>query len=94
MVVYIFLKRVCGIDIAGSFSSVKCKKMLQSINLLEYSFVDAHLIYKQLMSKEEEKFNLTLLLRASQEISADKLQEFIVTNNRHNLTKVIRTRSQ
>ena len=28
------------------------------------------------------------------EISADKLQDYVVTNNRHNLTKVIRTRSE
>ena len=46
MIVYIFLKRVCGIDIASSFNSHKSKKMLQEINLLEYSFYDGHLIYK------------------------------------------------
>ena len=28
------------------------------------------------------------------EISADKLQEFMLTNNQHNLTKVMRTRSE
>lgn len=94
MIVYIFLKRTCGIDIIGSFTDPKIKKMLRSINLLEYTFVEGCLIYKPVMRKEEEKIDLTLLIRASMEISADKLQDFVVTNNKHNLTKVIRTRSE
>jgi len=76
MIVYIFLKRTCGIDISASFISEKCKKMLNNINLLEYSFCDQYLVYKNIMSKDKDKekqIDLTLLLRASQEISADKL---------------------
>ena len=34
------------------------------------------------------------MIRASQEIAADKLQAFLLTNNMHNLTKVVRTRSE
>jgi hypothetical protein len=49
MIVYIFLKRVCGIDISSSFNSHKSKKMLQEINLLEYNFHEGNLVYKQLM---------------------------------------------
>lgn len=45
MVIYIFLKRNVGIDIAPSFSNQKCKKMLKGINLLEYNFQDGKLIY-------------------------------------------------
>ena len=40
------------------------------------------------------QIDLTLLIRASLEISADKLQAFMLTNNQHNLTKVMRTRSE
>lgn len=93
IIVYIFLKRTCGIDIIGSFKDSKIKQMLKGINLLEYSFADGKLIFKQIMSKEPQDIDLNLLIRASREISADKLQEFMVTNNKHNLCKVIRTRS-
>ena len=55
MIVYIFLKRTCGQDIVSSFSSQKCKKMLKGINLLEYSFQDGHLVYKNMVTKEEKK---------------------------------------
>jgi len=68
--------------------------MLKSINLIEYSFVEGHLVYKGIMDKEEKKIDLKLLIRASQEISADKLQAFMLTNNMHNLTKVLRTKSE
>ena len=40
------------------------------------------------------QIDLNLMIRASMEISADKLQQFMLTNNMHNLTKVIRTRSE
>ena len=60
-------------DIVGSFSSQKCKKMLKSINMIEYSFIEGHLVYKGVIDKEEKKIDLNLLKRASQEISADKL---------------------
>lgn len=73
MIVYIFLKRNVGIDIAASFSSSKCKKMLKGINLLEYNFVDGKLIYKNMISKETKDIELKLLVQASQEIQADKL---------------------
>ena len=96
MMVYIYLKRYCGMDIVQSFSSQKCKKMLKGINLMEYSFEDGHLVYRNIMSKnnEAQKIDLKLLIQASQEIAADKLQAFMLTNNMHNLTKVIRTRSE
>ena len=58
MVVYIFLKRNVGIDIAPSFSNVKCKKMLKGINLLEYNFQDGKLIYKNIISKEVKEVSL------------------------------------
>ena len=38
IVVYIFLKRTCGIDISASFQRKKSKEMLKGINLLEYTF--------------------------------------------------------
>ena len=47
--------------------------MLKGINLLEYGFVDGHLVYRNLLSQEEKKINLDLLLNASREISVDKL---------------------
>lgn len=95
MIVYIFLKRHCGMDIVGSFSSQKCKKMLRGINLLEYSFQDGHLVYQKIFSKEEpKKIDLQLLIRASMEISADKLQAYMLTNDVHNLTKILRKRSE
>lgn len=53
MVVYIFLKRTCGIDIASSFSK-KSIKMLKGINMLEYTFADGKLIYKNILKKEAE----------------------------------------
>lgn len=68
--------------------------MLSGINLLEYSFADGHLVYKNMSSKETKKIDLKLLIKASQEISADKLQQFMLTNNMHNLTKVLRSRSE
>ena len=46
IVVYIFLNRTCGMDISPSFSSVNIKKMLKSINLLEFSFEEDCLVYK------------------------------------------------
>lgn len=52
MIVYIFLRRHCGMDIVKSFSSQKCMKMLKGINLLEYGFVDGNLVYKNIISKE------------------------------------------
>ena len=58
MIVYIFLKRTCGIDIVSSFSSKKCKDMLKGINMLEYTFQDEFLVYKNMMSKQEEKVSL------------------------------------
>lgn len=94
MIVYIFLKRTCNIDIVSSFSSKKCKNMLNGLNLLEYTFQEGHLVYENLVTKDKQKIDLQLLIRASQEISADKLQEFMLTNNQHNLTKVLRTRSE
>lgn len=68
--------------------------MLNGLNLLEYTFQEGHLVYENLVTKDEQKIDLQLLIRASQEISADKLQEFMLTNNQHNLTKVLRTRSE
>ena len=68
--------------------------MLNGINLLEYSFADGHLVYKNMAIKETKKIDLKLLIKASQEISADKLQQFMLTNNMHNLTKVLRSRSE
>ena len=47
--------------------------MLKGINIGEYTFQDEHLVYQNYMSKEVKKIDLKLLLRASQEISADKL---------------------
>lgn len=94
MIVYIFLKRHCGMDIVKSFSSQKCIKMLKGINLLEYSFEDGHLIYKNLMTKQDERIDLNLLITASMEIAADKLQAYMLTNNTHNLTKVLREKSE
>lgn len=38
IIVYIFLKRTCGIDTVGSFKDSKIKQMLKKINLLEYNF--------------------------------------------------------
>lgn len=73
MIVYIFLKRTCGIDIINSFYDPKIKKMLKGVNLLEYSFIENHLVFKSIMGKEEQKIDLQLLIRASMEISADKL---------------------
>ena len=58
MIVYIFLKRTCGMDIVKSFSSQKCIKMLKGINLLEYGFVDGHLVYRNSITKEEKKIDL------------------------------------
>lgn len=55
MIVYIFLKRNVGIDIASSFSSQKCKNMLKGINLLEYNFTDGKLVYKNIISKESKE---------------------------------------
>ena len=55
MIVYIFLKRTCGLDIVSSFQSQKCKKMLKGINLLEYSFQEGHLVYKSMVGKEVKK---------------------------------------
>ena len=54
IIVYIFLRRTCNIDIAKSFSSKKSMDMLKGINLLEYTFKDGCLIYKALQSKEEK----------------------------------------
>ena len=68
--------------------------MLKGINLLEYSFSDGHLVYKNILSNEVKKIDLTLLIRASKEISADKLQAYMLTNNKHNLTKTLRERSE
>jgi len=93
MVVFIFLKRTCGIDISSSFSK-KTIKMLKGINLLEYTFAEGKLVYKNILKKEAESIDLQLLVRASQEISADKLQDYMLTNNMHNLTKVLRNRSE
>lgn len=93
MIIYIFMKRNVGIDISPSFSSQKCKNMLKGINLLEYTFNDGKLVYRNIISKETKEVELKLLLQASQEIQADKLQAFMLTNNTHNLTKVLRTRN-
>lgn len=67
--------------------------MLRKINLLEYTFQDGFLVYENIVSKEQKKIDLGLLIRASLEIAADKLQAFMLTNNQHNLTKVLRTRT-
>ena len=53
MIVYIFLKRTANIDIAKSFASRKSIDMLRGINLLEYSFKEGQLVYKNLQSKQE-----------------------------------------
>jgi hypothetical protein len=58
MVVYIFLKRTCGMDIVSSFSSKKCIKMLKGINLLEYTFADGKLLYSNMMKKETQSIDL------------------------------------
>ena len=42
--------------------------MLNGINLLEYSFADGHLVYKNMASKEQKKIDLKLLIKASLEI--------------------------
>ena len=94
MIVYIFLKRTCGMDIVNSFSRESSKKMLKGINLVEYSLEDGHLVYTSLSSKEKKKIELKKLIKVSLEISADKLQEYMLTNNMHNLTKVLRQRSE
>lgn len=60
---------------------------------MEYNFVDGKLLYKNIISKETKEIELSLLIRASQEIQADKLQAFMLTNNQHNLTKVLRSRN-
>lgn len=67
--------------------------MLRKINLLEYTFQDGHLVFENVVSKEQKKIDLALLIRPSMEIAADKLQAFMLTNNSHNLTKVLRTRT-
>ena len=51
MIVYIFLKRTVNIDISKSFDSKKSIDMLRGINLLEYTFNDGHLVYKNIQSK-------------------------------------------
>lgn len=69
--------------------------MLRGINLLEYTFQDGHLVYKKIFSQDEpKKIDLKLLIRASMEISADKLQAYMLTNDVHNLTKILRKRSE
>jgi hypothetical protein len=90
MVVYIFLKKVCNIDIANSFSSPKVIKMLKKINLLEYHFRDGALVFKPLMASEGKQIDLAKFSVAQQIVSADKMQEFLLTNNQHNLCKVVR----
>ena len=47
--------------------------MLKGINWMEYGFVEGHLVYKNIMSKEEKKIDLELLMNASRELSVDKL---------------------
>lgn len=69
--------------------------MLRGINLLEYTFQDGFLVYTKIYSKDEpKKIDLKLLIRASMEISADKLQAYLLTNDVHNLTKILRKRSE
>jgi len=55
MIIYIFMKRNVGIDISPSFSSQKCKNMLKGINLLEYTFNDGKLVYRNIISKETKE---------------------------------------
>jgi hypothetical protein len=63
MIVYIFLKRTCNIDIVDSFSSQKIKKMLKGINLLEYTFSNGYLVYSSILTKSEpKKIDLTKLI--------------------------------
>mmetsp|Transcript_13210 Transcript_13210/g.20599 ORF Transcript_13210/g.20599 Transcript_13210/m.20599 type:complete len:82 (+) Transcript_13210:943-1188(+) len=81
MIVYIFLKRNCGMDIVNSFSSESSKKMLKGINLLEYTFEEGCLVYTNLVSKQAKKIELSKLTKVSLEISADKLQAYMLTNN-------------
>lgn len=55
IIVYIFLKRTCNMDISPSFSSKKSIDMLKGINLLEYTFNDGCLVYRGIRSKQEQK---------------------------------------
>lgn len=89
MIVFIYLKKQLGIDISESFSvsNKKVHHMLQDVNLNQFVFNQGFL------ECGNKKIDLTTFLTVAAEEIAKKSAVF-ETNNMHNLTNVLRSRSE
>mmetsp|Transcript_616 Transcript_616/g.819 ORF Transcript_616/g.819 Transcript_616/m.819 type:complete len:300 (+) Transcript_616:668-1567(+) len=89
MIVFIYLKKQLGIDISESFSvsNKKVHHMLQDVNLNQFVFNQGFL------ECGNKKIDLTSFLTVAAEEIAKKSAVF-ETNNMHNLTNVLRSRSE
>ena len=89
MIVFIYLKKQKGIDISESFSmsNNRVHHMLQDVNLNQFVFNQGFL------ECGNKKIDLTTFLTVAAEEIAKKNRIFD-TNNMHNLTNVLRSRSE
>jgi len=89
MIVFIYLKKQLGIDISDSFSmsNKKVHHMLQDVNLNQFVFNQGFL------ECGNKKIDLTTFMAVAAEEIAKKNRIFD-TNNQHNLTNVLRAKSE